>query len=269
MNNPKYKGLNTGEGPSPALWNKLNVLDAIDDPNLGYQWFDDFMGFQDPTTAKAYGPYLCLDTGDSVLAGVAARGGAMSLLVTTDNEDAGIRLGDATSGAFVISDTAGDNKTLYFEARVKRSVVANGKGSVFVGLTEAGALAANFIADAANDFADKGLIGFWLDEADGDNVKFVYQKSGQDFVTKIAALAATAADTYIKLGFKYDPSKPPTERITVFVNNVPSTTKVTATDIAAATFPDGVVMNPTFYASAGSADDFLATIDWWWTFQER
>lgn len=260
-----YKGYNSGNGPS-GFWEDCPVLQMLADPNVGYYFFDDFLdSFQDPTTTKIYGKYLCLDTGDCTLTATSdVLGGAVALLCTTDNEDCGIRLG--TGSPFVISDRAASAKKLWFEARVKVNAITNSLFGAFVGLTDETALAANFIADAGNDFADKDLIGFWKDETDdstGAHVHFVYQITGQDFVTKIDTVATLVANTFIKLGFVYDPAAEPTKRIKVYVDGVEQSTYVTATDIATATFPDGEEMAPMAYVSAASASDGILTMDWW------
>jgi len=82
-------------------------------------------------------------------------------------------------------------------------------------------------------------------------------------VTKIDTVATLVADTFIKLGFVYDPAAEPTKRIKVYVDGVEQSTYVTATDIATATFPDGEEMAPMAYVSAASASDGILTMDWW------
>jgi hypothetical protein len=253
---------NSGAGQSAGVWKDMPESIRTD-RNVGYFWFDDFLHFQDPTTAKNYGPYKVLDTGDCTLTEGAVAGGVLKLLTTTDNEDCGICLGNGAA-PFVISDTAG--KKLWFEAKVKKSIITDAKAGFFVGLADETALAANFIADAGNDFGDNDLIGFWCDETDdstGAHVHFVYQITGQDFVTKIDTVATLTADTWVKLGFVYDPAAEDTKKIKIFVDGVEQSTYVTAANIAAATFPDGEELTPIFYANAASNDDVTASMDWW------
>jgi hypothetical protein len=257
---------NTSRGPSPMLWKDCPWDQIIRDGSKGIAFFDDFVdSFQDPTTAKIYGKYACLDTGDSTITATNVAGGGVQLLVTTDNEDVGIRLG--TGSPFVISDTAAAAKKLWFECRVKKSSIANtSAGGVFIGLANEDALAANFIADAAADFADNDYLGFWFPEADGDDVGLVYGITGQAPTTPtgLDSLDVIVADTYVKLGFFYDPDAAAAKRIKLYVNGLEYTTGVSATNIATATFPDGEEMNLMFYASAGNGgDDFTATMDWW------
>lgn len=261
----------TGSGISRNLWQDCPWDQIVNDPNVGYAFFDDFLSaMQDPTTAKIYGNYYCLDTGDSTLTANASVGGEIQLLVTTDNEDCGIRLGNG-SAPFVISDTAANAKKLWFECRVKKSLVANDLAGVFVGLAAEDALAANFLADAGTDFANNDYFGFWFNEAAGTNVKLVYGITGQDPTTPtgLTALDVIAADTYVKLGFVYDPAADAAKKIKIFVNGLEYGTGVSATNIATATFPDGEEMTPMFYLSAGGNSDFTATMDWWRVAQLR
>lgn len=267
---------NTLRYPSPAIWNKLDS--GLIAPGRVLHWFDDFLGVQDPTTAKAYGPYLMLDTGDSTIGGSPEAGGAIKLLVTTDNEDCGIKLGDATSAPFVIPANSGSTGRLWFEARVKKSVITDSYAGFFVGLADETALAANFIADAGNDFADNDLIGFWCDETDdsvGSHVHVVTQKTGAAFDTIIDTAATLVADTYIKLGFVYDPKASAANRITFYVDGVPQTTYVgensgDATVYLGDTtnFPGDEEMAPIAYISAASANDCSLYMDWWRIAQE-
>src|SRR5688500_14830573 len=83
---------------SNALWYDCPFIQGGDAQD-GVYWFDDFLYFQEPTTGEVNGPYRALDTGDSTLTlSAATPTGALALLVTTDNEDCGIQLGDTGSG---------------------------------------------------------------------------------------------------------------------------------------------------------------------------
>ena len=75
-------------------------------------------------------------------------------------------------------------------------------------------------------------------------------------------VATMVADTFMKLGFVYDPLAPTAKRITVYVDGVASTTYVTGTNIATATFPDGEEMSPIMHLKAAADDDFTLTADW-------
>jgi hypothetical protein len=279
MQRTQYLGHSTS-GPSPRIW--ADCPWDRQDPALGFGFFDDFLGFQDPTTAKAYGPYLILDTGDSTLSGDAQAGGACKLLVTTDNEDCGIKLGDALSAPFKIPANSGSVGKLWFECRVKKNAITDNLGNFFVGLAEKDALAANFVADAANDFADKGLIGFWNMETDataGDSstIDLVCQKAGAGFDVIDDDVARLVADTYMKLGFVYDPNAPKNKRIKFFIDGVEWQGAYVGEDAGDATvylgdttnFPGDVLLAPILYLSAGGASDMIVHMDWWGAYQLR
>lgn len=270
---------NTSVGPSKSIWADCPVLEMIQDPGRGVYFFDDFLGLQDPTTAKAYGIYLMLDTGDCTITASPEPGGAIKLFGTTDNEDCGIKLGDATSAPFIIPADSGSYGSLWFECRIKKSAITDALGGFFVGLADETALAANFIADAGNDFGDNDLIGFWNDETDdstGSHVHVVCQKTGADFDTIIDTVEELVADTYVKLGFKYNPTALASKRIAFFVNGVEQSTYVgeesgDATVYLGDTtnFPGGEEMAPIAYISQASNSDMTVTMDWWRCAQER
>lgn len=273
----QYKGYNSNRLHSPAIWADCPIV-AIQSGGVdGKYFFDDFLHFQDPTTAKAYGKYYCLDTGDSTLTlDPADSNGALRLLVTTDEEDCGIILTDSatTGGAFVLPDNS-DNSfgQLWFECRVKRSNITDSVGSFFIGLAEPAALAANFIADAANDFADVDLFGFWNLESDdsvGSHVHAVTQKAGAGFDTIIDTAATLVANTYVKLGFVYNPNAAVAKRIKFYVDGVEQGTGVgensgDATVYLGDTtnFPGDEEMAPIFYTSCEGAADLISYCDWW------
>jgi hypothetical protein len=164
----------------------------------------------------------------------------------------------------MISDTSGDDKLLVFEARVRMSDLV---GNRFIGLGEEAFAADSAITDAGA-LVDKDWIGFFALEGAPTILKFGYKKSGQTVQVPIASgLQTLAVDTWYKMGFIYDPLAPTSERIKVFVDNVENITKVTGTNIAAATFPDGEEMSPVFGVK-NVTDIMLMDIDWWALFQE-
>lgn len=272
-NKIEVRDVNSSRGMSPAIWADCPKDEMVTDNSVGYFFMDDFLVVGDPTTATCSGNYLMLDTGDSTITASPEVGGAIKLLVTTDNEDVGIKLGDATSAAFVIPAASSSGKKLWFEACIKKSVITNAYGGCFVGLADETALAANFIADAGADFADNDLLGFWVDETDdtlGSHAHVVCQKTGAAFDTIIDTAATLVADTYIKLGFVYDPEAPVTKRIKFFVDGVEQGTYVgegsadaTVYITDTTNFPGGEEMNPIAYVSAASGNDLSMYMDWW------
>ena len=77
------------------------------------------------------------------------------------------------------------------------------------------------------------------------------------------------ADTWIKLGFVFDPEAIPAERITWWVDGVAQTTFVTQTQATAATFPDAEPMGLCLLTKVGGAVAAQVDIDWWYAYQKR
>ncbi len=71
------------------------------------------------------------------------------------------------------------------------------------------------------------------------------------------------ADTYVKVGFRYNPAAPAAKRIAVFVNGAEQNTYVTQTNIETATFPDGERLSPVWCVKVGAASESKAQMDWW------
>lgn len=193
--------------------------------------------------------------GDPTQAGVMQWGG-----MDADN-DAGIITAAGNVGtSFVISDS--DARELWYEISLKKSVVTDNSMAFFAGLTEEGMATATdtLLTTDSAALKDKDFIGFHVDQADGDSIDFVYNKASSGGVTvKISGLSAMVAATWIKLAFKYRPNAPAARKIAVYVNNQVQSTYVTATNIAAATFPDGEELVPTIACKKGEAT--ISTLD--------
>lgn len=181
---------------------------------------------------------------------------------TTDNLEANFQLGDQAGGGFEISDTAGEMRKLWYEVRVRKELVTNTQGFL-LGLATPDSTGNSLIADAGNDISDIDFIGFFSPDTDGDSVDFVYQNSGNALTTMIDDVGtALVAATWIRLGFKYDPTADDDNKISVYVNGTKHATKGTATNIAAATFPDAVALMPIFGNKQGTNVDQYTEFEW-------
>jgi hypothetical protein len=270
-----YQGANT-TGLSPRLWSRVTgTIMASDGSKRLYLAGDDFKaityGLSTGAAITAAYPYRLFrdDTTNhtcTVLAdekcGVLAMGidsGAAS------NEEIGIELGDGTGQLGQISDTPGDDHLTAFECRVKWSSVTNGQLSSAIGLVGPGQVDGDLTADTTGvpNTGDHG-IGFNIKADDGNSIDFYYEAASQTRVDLIEGVGVPTADTFIKLGFIYDPSADSAKRITVYVDNVEKTTYVTATQIGTATFPDAETLG--FGAGMKGIAGSLAlemAIDWW------
>lgn len=263
-----HRGQNTS-GLSPRLWAPLyGSMMAPDGGGRLVFVADDFLAvknsdtYTDLNSEVGYTSYI--DTGGTLLTLADESGGVLALTTDgTDEDEIWLSAGDGTGGLGFISDTAGADFVTVFEARYKISSITNSVMSSFVGLASPGLGAAETKVDATGVLkTDKAFIGFDV-LLDGDSIQFTYQAASQAVQQKIAGVHVPVADDFVKLGFIYDPRAKASQRIKVFVNNVEQSTYVTATDIAAATFPDAELL--TFLAgfkNTTAAAGELA-LDWW------
>lgn len=238
---------------SPGLWHHVEPSALTSDGSSPADLFyDDFYNFGGFTAASgvltAPGPtdtaasYTTGPSGYGVYGDVGAsltcrpvKGGVVRLATDgTDNDEVWLTSGGNTGTIGAI--TSGSSDKVIFEAKVKFSSITT--ASKFVGLGEEGLAAADTLSDAG-DLASKDLIGFHVNEDDADALTFVYRKAGQALQTVLTYDTALAADTWYNLGFVFDPDADAAKRLKIYINNAEQTTYVTATQIAAATFPSG------------------------------
>jgi hypothetical protein len=267
MNTVTYRknlSADTTRGPSPNIWANCPVLDILEDPGLGMYFFDDFLNFSKHVSAQNVQQYASyIDTGVTIQSLPLIQGVLEVAGNDADNDEGSITTGGNTGTLAVISDTAGDDKKLWFEARIKKASIADNACAFFVGLSEEALAAADTLVDDTAEIASKDMIGFRVKQDNGEELDFVYRKAGQAVQEVIAAGASMVADTYIKVGFVYDPNRPAANRIAIFINGVEQTTYVTATNIAAATFPDAEELALLLATKVGAAAESKFQMDWW------
>ncbi len=264
----QHRDANT-TGLSPRLWAAVSA--SVMEPDGSGRLFmvgDDFGcvknadTYTDLYSEMGYTSYI--DTGGTLLGLADENGGVLALTTDgTDEDEIWISSGDGTQQLGQISDTSGADFMTAFEARYKISSIANSVMSHFVGLASPGLAAADTAADATGVLAAaKAFIGFRT-LLDGDSIDFIYQAASQTLVTKISGVHVPVADTFVKLGFLYNPAAKAAQRIKVFVNNVEQSTYVTATNIATATFPDAEALAflAGFKNTTAAAGELA--IDWW------
>lgn len=263
-----YRGDGSNRGPSVALWKGCPFRDIED-------WFvgkmivnDDFHNLPDlsaDANDDLYGSYI--DTGDTIKMSATQPNGVVEFITdTSDNDECWLQAGGNAGATAVISNTAGAAFPLWYETRVNVSAITDSLHNFFAGLMQEGRANADTITDAGA-IGDFDCIGFRALEADGDEVNFVYQKETQTLQQKIDALHTLVADTFVKLGFFYNPFAKNNEQIAVFVNGVKQSTFVTKTNIDAATFPEGEEMAPIMGAKNGTTTGITFRCDWWKCYQ--
>lgn len=266
-------------GLSPRLWGGMPLDQIFGGPNkldVGVGIFDDFDCFDSSLDSAATvrvgsgGQRIYIDTGCTVSqvgvgAALTGANGVLNLYADgTANDNIWIQWGGITGGLFNISTTAAYRRDLAFECRAKLSVVTANVPSIFIGLEEeARAVTGNKTAGTGVMVA-KDYLGF--NSVQGATavqaaLNFVYNISAGTEQSVIAAAHTIVADTWFKVGFRYDASVP---NITAYVNGVEGATKVTAANIAATTvFPTAQAMMPIIGMDIGSgAATATLSIDW-------
>jgi hypothetical protein len=181
-------------------------------------------------------------------------GGVMQLTEATDNEGASIA---TVALPFQISTS---HNSLWFEARVKFSSIADTTFGAFIGLIDAATLSATVPIAAAGTLADENFVGWHRLEGDGDKADFVYKADGVTQVTNEADAATLVADTYIRLGFKYDG---PAGILYHYVDGVKSATSYTMASAAGTDFPNDVRLGMVAATLAATSSTYTLDMDWW------
>lgn len=262
-------------GLTPELWAKILSKHQFDPSSAGF-FFDDFIaGPYIAATGTSGNWYAYIDTGNLITkpTGITLGYGEMGCCSLyndgTDNDSPAMCLAGGNIGApFKISDTAGEDFLLAFEARFQVSSVADDVMAVFLGLAEEATPANDCKVDDTGVMVDKDFIGFDSVHTNGGTtgtnavLGFRYKKNGQTQQTVITTLQTMVASTWYKVGFVYDPSQPTEKRIRIFLDGAEQSTYVTGANIAAATFPDGEELVPTFISKAGAATASNLILDW-------
>jgi hypothetical protein len=240
-----HPALRSGNGPSSEIFANINAPQS----GSGYI-FDDF--------ERGAGQ---LDT--AIATGASASGGGGSSDAYGVLKIAGGSTADTTGAA--ASGSAGNllalSKKTAFEVRFKKADVASDKGSVFLGLSASG-LAPIDGSTPTDHVLAANSVGFFVDFADGDAVLFA--SKGSSTQEGIDNSIAISNDTYIKLGFVYDPQAADAKRIKIYVNGLEQTLGLSKTVAeTAAKFPATTTYLDLSLASMSSTDAAEASfIDW-------
>lgn len=215
--NSSYNGVNTGRGLSPALWADFPIAEVQNGTRDGVFQYDDFLetAFVVPTTEAMYGNGwkgfsstggVLTTTGSDATAANSAWG---VIALGSDGDDEGASL-QKCNAPFKITGpqatAAARSGRLVFECRVKVSSIADTISDCFIGLCELSTLTATVpITATAGTLADKNFVGFHRLATDGDQFDVKYKADGQTVATVVADAQQLVADTYVKLGFVYNP----------------------------------------------------------------
>jgi hypothetical protein len=209
----------SGRGPSPKIWNSVEVQELMQQAGKGNIVFEDFKNsavLQEEAGRSAWTGGIGHVVGDinfqgytetALIADVALQADNDGVLMLdtdgTDDDVVGITGGDNTCGVFR-SPEEGVRKAFYYEARIAVSTITDGDLSVFVGLMEPGKLSDGSPLGAAGALADVDYIGFHITEANGDAVSVVYNEAASGTAQTDDAGVTLVAATYVRLGFKVE-----------------------------------------------------------------
>lgn len=295
----------TRRGPSAAIWSDCPWLQIQEDPSLGMAFFDDFISCG---TASASGAAYAGTVGNwsaylyqgGTIGDAQKEGGVVKLASDGDNEGVAL-LQQAGAFRIVTTSTLALNRKMWFEARVAKSSVATAHLSAFVGLM-APTLSSGLPAAAqpltttddtvmtAGDTFGFNLAGTTSTRGGPTEVgtSFCLASGTINYPTGTTTLMANtgqtvlAADTYVKLGWVFDPDGPigtvtvATARQTVgtlrrklvrfFVNGLENPTFLSSDDVQNATatqaFPTAFMCPVIAMMNmASQSSDYLAA-DW-------
>jgi hypothetical protein len=266
----KLRNDTSGTGPSVALWKKFNQntlgIDGNADGRDLYETFGNWgglvssnVGYYPGEGGGAYKSYE--DTGGTISLRDASPTTMRITTDGTDNDSMSIQGAGSLGRQAVVTTTAGSMRQVIFEGRAAVGKITDTYNWV-MGLAEPACAANDGYFSDAGAVGDKDFIGFWVTEADGDSIKYGYKKAGQTLQT-LGVAQVPVADTFYKLGFIYDPTAPDSKKIKFFVNGVELTTYVTATLLAAATFPNGEGLSLFTEVKNGSAAISYADYRFW------
>lgn len=241
---------------------------------------DDFCDFLLPGTQTSeinLGRYKVYNTGsgkvitDSMPHGTAAaqNGGIISMLCDTAGDQSVI----GTHACPFYLTTTGSPK-LWFEARVALTAITTNMSQMFIGLgnnAEVTFGAAIPLADADATGTAVNLFGFNRLEDGLGVLNTAYTDEAAVWTNVQAAAGAIAAETFVKLGFRFDPryvDGGTSKAVRFYVNNVECTTALTKATLLALTNLDVSGLGPVFAAFADSGGTACYHyLDWWKCYQ--
>jgi len=264
----------TGRQESAAIWHDCPWPSLKDGSVNGVAFFDDFSDFPligTQTTQIAHGKYKIFAGASGSVAPVGTinstqvPGGALAFTSGGNNTAGSLAQAYAP---FALSGLTSNTGKLWFECCVSvESILTNTLG-FFVGLAETNLFTLSatvpFNAASASTSNSGSMIGFFKDEDGLGVVNTAYTDRATSF-TNIGASEASisAAFTFVRLGFVYDPGDP-TNCITFYQNNAKLATGMSSTTLTGLTNLDannlGLMMAVIGDSAAGT---YAAHLKWW------
>lgn len=265
---------------SPLLWRGFGAPTNMNPLGSSYQspsgnavfgFFDDFFSFQASTLE---GPYLLLETATGAIeqiADTAAVKGQVSFVTAGDTgeDELVLQWGRGLGAPFKLT-----GNDLAFEACFSISNITTAKVAIALGLGEVSMGATDgLLVDTTQALANKNFCGYVKLKGETDDFDGAFKADGQTYQdgavkTKLDSLATftASATTYKKLGFRYRAHPATLEWYVDGTMPGGSITpaRLTATEVAAATFPDDVFMAPIIGIKDAAGDTAVTmNLDWW------
>ena len=228
---PTLGSAETSRTPSNAIWKDCPWGSIVDGISPGMTFFDDFLvaGNADMTSAykNGIGQWSCYGYAGAQINDAQKEGGVIKMSSDGDNEGLTL-LGSAGGFQFIEANSTTapvPHKKMWFEARIAKSSIASAHLTAFVGLMaptlSSGLPAAAQPLTTTDDvpMTAGDLFGFLLSGTTSTNggptevgVTFVKASGTVNYPTNLQTLMAStgntvlAADTYVKIGFVYEPT---------------------------------------------------------------
>lgn len=270
-----WEGTDTDQNRrSASVWGRFPWNSVRSGRIGGTAFYDDFSSFNNtPATteenwAAANGYAQFSSTGGTITApaaSAATKAGIPTSGITIgsddDNEGVGIR---TLSVPFMLNRA---NQKLCFEACIKKSTIADTKFEFFIGLMENTPCTATVpITATAATLADKNLVGIYTTESAGSTGNSTYKADGVTAVTVGSAEFAFVADTFTKVGFKYEPSGDKAGQfvLSFYQDGARLASTKVIPDSNGTDFPTDIAMGPVLaIRNAAGSSPGTATIKWW------
>lgn len=254
---------NAGAGLS-AFWQDCPLQASMIDPGVGYGMQDDFidLGLSPTITTiiSGQGRYLLFGSAGATITPDAALGGGLVITEATDNESVSIT---TKQTPFQIESSKG---SLWFEARIKTSTITTAEQAWLIGLMDTTAQTATVPITATGAIADINFVGFHHPEANTTAFDASYKANTVTAVEVNSNIGTLVADTYVKLGFKFDSSN---NVLSFYVNGALQAASKTIGAAAGTDFPDDVTLAPVLAMTLANSAAETVTMDWWKCFQVR
>lgn len=270
----RWEGTDTDRKPSASIWGRCPWSSILDGSVNGAYVWDDFSSFNvTPATTegnwaanRGYAQFSSAGgfiTAPAITAATTSGVGQTGITIGSDddNEGVGIR---TLSTPFVINRST---QKLWFECRLKKSTIANTTFELFAGFMENAALTAIVpITTTAATLADKNLFGFYSTESAGANASVSYKCDGVAQVNVSTTEVTFVADTYTKLGIKYELTgdKDGQYILSFYQDGVRLATSKQVPTAAGTDFPNDIAMGLVLATrNAAGTSPGNATISWW------